>query len=355
EPAPVADHPARGHRPQPDLGRAHVPVLRRRRDAGRLAPRAPRRPCGRRGRRRAHRGHRREPRGAHQPAGHRHLDRRAGAGVVAHGGLRAGAGRARRHPARARRTQGQQPAAVGGTRRRRSRGRRVGAGGPHGRGVPRPRATDGARPRRDRTGAGRLRRRDAPCADGRLRPRRAPRRSRLPAARVPVAAVEHPHRRVRRRPRRTHAARPRGRRGRACRVAAGPPAGPAHLRQRLGRGRLDRRRLRRAREGGGGPWRRPRRLLVGREQPRPVDHPRPRLPGAVRRAGAPRRGGPVRRGRAHHRCTPGRAGPRRGLGRRRAAGPRAAARSALAAARRGGARRRRRLAGAVRPRPPPRV
>ena len=104
EPAVRAPVPRRRHGPQPRLGLAHVPVLRGRRDAVRLAPGAPRRARPRRRRPGHDRGHRGQPGGADQPAGHRHLERRAGArpgrgwprSCAAHGADRGDAARPRR-------------------------------------------------------------------------------------------------------------------------------------------------------------------------------------------------------------------------------------------------------------------
>ena len=116
------------------------------------------------------------------------------------------------------------------------------------------------------------------------------------------------------------AAAARGGRGGPRRLAGRPAPVRAHLRHRLGRGRLDRRGLRRARARARGPRRGPGRLLHRRGGAR-GEHPgRPRLPGALRRPGPRRRGRAHRRGRPDHRAQAGRGDPRRGRGRRGAAG-----------------------------------
>ena len=73
----------------------------------------------------------------------------------------------------------------------------------------------------------------------RLRSRRAARRTRLPAARVPVAHLQSSRRRVRRQHGEPHALSARGVRSGARGVAGGPAAGRARLRHRLAGGRMD--------------------------------------------------------------------------------------------------------------------
>ena len=108
---PAADplaHARQSHRRVAD-----VRVLERRRVLERLALRAPRQPRGRRrgaGDDRSDRGDGRRP---HQPAGPRHLRRRPRRRAGAHRPLHSLAASARRHPARARRTEGQHAASVG--------------------------------------------------------------------------------------------------------------------------------------------------------------------------------------------------------------------------------------------------
>ena len=148
--------------------------------------------------------------------------------------------RSGRHPARARRAQGieprcrgsggaqiplDQPAAGARWRRRRCRMRRR-------------RAAAGARRRRAGQGARRLRGGGAARRAPRPRRHRDPRRARLPAAPVPVAARQPAQRRVRRQPREPDALSARGVRRRARGVPGRRAGLGAHLGDRLGRRRL---------------------------------------------------------------------------------------------------------------------
>ncbi len=112
----------------------------------------------------------------------------------------------------------------------------------------------------------------------RVRRRRAPRRARLPAVRVPLPAVEPPHRRLRRRPRRTQPAAAGGDRRRARGLACGEAAAGAHLRDRMDRRRLHRRGGDRGGQDAGRTRCRPDRRLQRRERRR-QDPRRPWLPG----------------------------------------------------------------------------
>ncbi len=98
--------------------------------------------------------------------------------------------------------------------------------------------------RRGGTGRGprRARRQRGARRAPRVRPGRAAHRAWLPAARVPVAVVQRPHRRLRRQPRESAALPARGVRRRARRVAGRPAARRARVRDRLDRRRLDARR-----------------------------------------------------------------------------------------------------------------
>ena len=84
----------------------------------------------------------------------------------------------------------------------------------------------------------RLRRRGPPGARGRLPGGRDPRRPRLPPPRVPLPALEPPHRPVRRLAGEPHPDRPRGGGGGPPGVARPPAPLPAGLVHRLDRGRL---------------------------------------------------------------------------------------------------------------------
>ena len=280
----------------------------------------------------------RRARGPHQPRRLRHLVGRAGRGLpaasrrssrehgavpgiqIAHAGRKASVVRAvaRRQAARpggarlaARRRRARSPTTTAGTCRASSATSEIG-------GVVE--AFAAVRPARAR---------------GRLPAARDARRARLPAARVPLAALEPPQRCLRRRLRRTHAAAARGRRGGAGGLAGRAAAGRAHLGQRLGRGRLVARRLRRARHSCSSrsasisstapraATRRPQQIALG---------PGYQVPFAA--AIRERRRHRNRRGRPDHRAAAGRGHPPGRRRRRRAARPRVAARCLLAAARR---------------------
>ena len=214
----------------------------------RLAPRAPGQPR----RRRREPGHGRgdggRARGSHLPRRQRPVVGRARRGVRAHRGVHPRAGCGRRDPARARGTQGVDARAVGprgpGRADRAGRARRLADRRAERARVSRRRSRA---PRAHRIRARRRRRhvraRRALRARRRLPRDRAPHGARLPAARVPLAAVEPARRRVRRRLRRPHATAAARHRGGARGVARGVAAVRAHLGDRLGRRRLDDRRL----------------------------------------------------------------------------------------------------------------
>ena len=306
-------------------------VLVRGRASDRLAPgasrlvRARRRRAGRAG---GDGGHRRGP---DQPVGRRHLDRRAGRGLPADHRLRPLAGRGAGHPARARRPQGVLPPAVGRPRDRAAGGRRLGPGRADRAALP----GAGHAGRADHRAAARAGRGLAvgrgPGRRRRLRGDRDPLRARLPAARVPLPADQHPHRRVRREP--GPAAHRGGRRGPGGLARAQAAVRPAH-RQRLGARRADRGRRGRGGQRPGRARRRPVRRLQRRAGRRPAGRRRAGLPGAVRPRG-PRAGRDADRSRrADHRARAGRAGAGRRFRRCGHAGPRGAAGPELAAARR---------------------
>ena len=147
------------------------------------------------------------------------------------------AGRGPGHPARPRRAQGARPAALG--RRRRTSDRRT--GGWQTVGAVTGAFGDWPAPRRSTTDeiagvvaefAAAARR----ARGGRLRGGRDPRRARLPAAPVPLAALQPPHRRVRRRPGGPQPLPARGRRRRPGGLAGGAAAVRPGLRHRLGAG-----------------------------------------------------------------------------------------------------------------------
>ena len=200
------------------------------------------------------------PEGRISPGRPRHLVRRAHGRPCAarrrHRGARRGAG----HPARPCRAQGQPQRALGRW--------------------PRAERMDAARPlqpalrrlcraaRHDRGGDRRhhrrLRRRGEAQHPGRLPPDRAARRAWLPAARVPLASVEPPQRRLGRRFRGPHPHRAGNHEGRARRhPGRGAALGP-RLPHRLGRGRLDDGGDGRALGAAEGARRRHRRRLLGR-------------------------------------------------------------------------------------------
>ena len=180
------------------------------------------------------------PAGRITPRRHRHLERRAAGALGADRRLRARARGARRDPARARRPQGLDRAPVASARGAvADERRRLAAVGAVGRAVhaatPDPRAsTRTDRRRRRRVRRGRAARRSRP-----VRRPRDPRRARLSAARVPLpadrtAATTSTAARSRTAP----ASSSTWSRG-ARRSAGRDAARPAHLGDRLGRGRLD--------------------------------------------------------------------------------------------------------------------
>ena len=206
-----------------------------------------------------------------------------------------------------------------------------------------------AGPRGHRTRRDRVRRRRRARRRRRLRRARGPCRPRLPAPRVPLAALEPPRRRVRRLLREPRAA-----------VARGRPRGPIPGRSPASRWSSGSPRPTGSRAAGATTTRCGWPPLLRDEGVDLIDTstggnvltdipvgPGYQVPFARRiRTEA---GMPTGRRRAHHRAQAGRGDPRRGLGRRRAPGPRAAPRPALAAARGVRARRDRRrpVAGAV--------
>ena len=109
---------------------------------------------------------------------------------------------------------------------------------------------------------------------------RTPRRPWLPDPRVFVAALEPARRRLRRFVRGTLPVAARDRRRSPRRLARALSAVRAHLGDRLGRGRLDGRRLRRARAAAGTGRRRPDRLFFRRER---AARPKSRSARAIRR------------------------------------------------------------------------
>ena len=180
----------------------------------------------------------------------------------------------------------------------------------------------------------RLRRRRPPRARRRLRRRRDPRRPRLPAARVPLAALQPPHRRIRRQLRKPRPPAPRDRlavRGdwpakrRRSSSASPPPTGPTEAGTSTSPSRWPAPQAAR---------RRPDRLLLRRQRRRREDSHRPRLPGALRRTHPPRSRNRHRAVGHDHRTRAGRPDHAHRPGRPRAARPRNAPRSLLAAARR---------------------
>ncbi len=279
----LAPDPARHDRAQPRVARAHVPVLGRRRAAGRLAPCPPGRAGLRWLRPAADRGDRRRPRGTHHPAGHRPVVRaptsppgRASStsstrGVRSIGVQLAHAGRKASTFRPWDERSGTVPASDGGWPTL----------GPSAVAFPGYAGPDGDDPGARSTGRQRLRGRDATCARRRLRHRRGARRPRLPAPPVPLAAVQPAHRRLRRLPGEPGAAAARGGRRRPRRVADGPTRSSSASRRPTGPpggltveesgigGRLD-----------GRPRRRPRRRLLRGQRPG-RDPGGPRLPGAA--------------------------------------------------------------------------
>ena len=299
---------------------ADVPVLRARRRAERLAPgppgspraaapgwSSPRRPrwCRRAG----------------SARGHRALERRAAATAwAADRRVRARPGRGRRHPARARRPQGVDVLRPGRARRRSPRRRRLAAGRAPADRVPAaargPEPLDRGGDRRRRRG---VRRRRRARRRGRLRRGRGPRRARLPAPRVPLAAVEPP------RPTRTAAPSTTGcgSCSRSCERSARRVAPAVPLVVRLSATDWV--------EGGwdadetvrlAAPAARARASTWSTPRPAATCSPTSRSARATRcpSPARPQRGRRAdRRGRADHRTRAGRGDPRRGRSRRRAA------------------------------------
>ena len=185
--------------------------------------------------------------------------------------------------ARARRPQGVEPRALAGRPADRTGRGWLAAGGTVGGAAARARAAPGrARRGRARPHPRGFRRDGQACGGARHRCARDPQRARLSAARVPLADLQPPHRRVWRHARESPALPARRLRGGARRGSRRHARGRSGVRDRLGRGRLGHRagvRLRRgAEEARRGLDRRVfRRRLAGAAHPA-----RPGLSGAVR-------------------------------------------------------------------------
>ena len=287
EPPLQPPHAPRRHPPQPHRRVADVPVLRPTTAAERLASRAPRQPRGRRRRARRGRG-----RGGH--ADGRITPGDSGIWSDAHverAGARSRPSSARRAPCPgsssrtpAARPNCDPPWKGGAAGARRDGGwQTVGPErDPVRRRYPVPRAMSAGDIERSSSRFARRR----PRARGRLRGRRDSRRPRLPAARVPVAALEPAHRRVRRHARQPHAlAAARGRRRCARR---GPSDLPLFVRISAtdwAEGGWDVEQSVALRAAAEGARRRPdRRARAAASARDPKIVARPRLPGAVRRA-----------------------------------------------------------------------
>src|ERR1700737_538791 len=314
---------SRSHAAQPHHRLADVPVLERGRVRERLAPGAPGLACRGRLRPGLHRGLRGHAGGAHLTPGPGDLEGRARSRAGSDRALHRRAGRRRGNAARARRPESFHATALEGQPRPRARGgRRLPS---HLRAEPDPvpsrgPGARGARQQGHRAHRQGLWRRGRARVPRRLSGPRAARRARVPAPRIPLAALEPPHGCLRRPVREPH---PHPAGGHALR--AGALAGPlaavrAHLGHRLGGRRLGRRSVGRAvavpRAGGRGPDR----LLLGRACARREGPRGAGLPDGVRRAhpaGGCRQDGsggddPRRRpGRAHRALGPGRRGPPR--------------------------------------------
>src|SRR5690606_18856274 len=218
-------HGARRHAPQPRRRLADGDVLGRRRAGERLPPRPPRPARPRRGGPGLHRDDVRGAGRPHHARLRRPLDRRAGGGPRPHRPLhpreQPGEGRP---PARPRRPEGLGEEALGGARRphppRRRQLAAAGALGPPVHTEEPDAARDDARGHGPR--ARPVRRRRPPRRRGGVRLARAPLRPRLPPLRLPLAADQPPHARLRR-PRREPPPLPAG--GPRCpppRLARGP-------------------------------------------------------------------------------------------------------------------------------------
>ena len=192
-----ADGSARRRVAQPRRGLADVPVLGRGRLRQRLALRALRHARGRRRRDRVRRGHRRRAATAASPTAAPASGTTSRSPALERiADFMQGAGRGAGDPARPRRAQGVDASARGRAASRSAPPRPSAARGLAAWSAPsalarspaatcRPRSLTARRSGGDR---GRVRRADAPRARRRLRHRRDPRRARLPAARVPLAA-----------------------------------------------------------------------------------------------------------------------------------------------------------------------
>ncbi len=232
------------------------------------------------------------PRGPDLARGPRHLvDATCGA-ARADRALHRRAGRRGRHPARARRPQGFAPVGRGPVAARCIAERP--AAGRRSRRAPFPsagriRCRTRSRTRRSTPSCAAFARAAQRRRGRRLSRGRDPRGARLPAARIPVAALEPAHRRVRRIVREPHAL-PAARSPRRCgRLAGRSAAVRAHLGDRLGGGRLGSEQsveLVRALQRAG---RRPRSTARAAGRRRTRESRRARLPGAVRASGSARR------------------------------------------------------------------
>ncbi|KAG1270187.1 hypothetical protein G6F65_013303 [Rhizopus arrhizus] len=204
------------------------------------------------------------------------------------------------------------------------------------------------------TGRGRHRRghRRLCCQRGarrapRFRADRTARRTRLPAAPVPVAAEQPPHRWLRRLAAEPPAAAGGSIRRGACGGLRQGRRRRAHLRQRLGRRRLGPGAERGAGAGDGRAWLQLPARLQRRPRRTPEDHRRPGLPGAVRSGDQGQGAHAGHRGRHDHRTGAGRIDPASSPRRCGGAGTRHSLRPALAVACRRRAARKRGTGDAV--------
>ena len=294
---------------QPHLRLADVSVLEHRRVRHRLAPRPPRQLR----RRRRRRWSSPRPPPSRPTAGSARRTSASGRTRTSTGwrGSRASStpGQRRRHPARARRPQGQHATSLGWSWRRHARRGRLArrrraerdavlghlspAAGAHRSRASAPWWTPSRTPPaargRQASGSSRSTPRTATCCTSSCRRSATPARTqyggtfenrcRLTLEVVRAIRARWPERRA------------------AVRARVG---------HRLGRRRLGHRRVRRSRAPAGRGRRRPDRLFVGRQRVAPAHPGRARLSGAVRRAHPPRGRHPDRRGRPHHRRAPGR-------------------------------------------------
>ena len=239
-----------------------------------------------------HRDDRRLPRGPHHPRLRGAVERHPGRRVEARGGLRASAHSTatHRHAARARRPQGELgscpwegDAAADGDAVALADARALGAA-LRARAAHTPKEMDAADLTRVQQ---RLRRRGAARRALRLRLRRAAHGPRLPALELPLAALQPPHRRVRRLAREAHALPARGVRGGARGVARRTSRWACASRPPTGWGPPGRRiedTVELAQRARGAGLRRHRRV-DRRQRARVEARVRPHVPGALRRGG----------------------------------------------------------------------